>query len=112
MPELSWIHLVILVLASFRLTHFIVFDEIASFIRAPFLTTTYEEDANGQMIQQIETKGTGLRRWIGKLLSCYWCVGIWSSILVVVLYWFFPASFIFLLILAVAGAAAVIETKI
>ncbi|GED13650.1 DUF1360 domain-containing protein [Aneurinibacillus migulanus] len=112
MPELSWLHLVVLVLASFRLTHFIVFDEIASFIRTPFLTTTHEEDANGQMIQQIEVKGTGLRRWIGKLLSCYWCVGIWSSILVVALYWFFPGSFIFLLILAVAGAAAVIETKI
>lgn len=112
MFEISWIHLVILVLASFRLTHFIVFDELASFIRAPFLTTIYQEDAGGQMSQQIEIKGTGLRRWIGKLLSCYWCVGIWSSALVVVLYWFFPASFIFLVILAVAGAAAVIETKI
>jgi hypothetical protein len=110
--ELSWIHLVILVLASFRLTHLIVFDEITSFIRAPFITITQEEDKDGQIVQQIEIKGTGLRRWVGKLLSCYWCVGIWSSTLIIALYCWVPASFVFLVILAVAGAAAVIESKV
>ncbi|MED0674308.1 DUF1360 domain-containing protein [Aneurinibacillus thermoaerophilus] len=111
MPELSWIHLVILIFASFRLTHLLVFDEITSFIRAPFLAITHEEDVDGQTIQHIEIKGTGLRRLIGKLLSCYWCVGIWSAALVVTLYWFLPTSFIFLVILAIAGAAALIESK-
>ncbi|MDQ7862784.1 DUF1360 domain-containing protein [Peribacillus frigoritolerans] len=35
----------ILILATFRLTHLIVFDEITSFIRKPFLTATIQENA-------------------------------------------------------------------
>jgi hypothetical protein len=112
MLDISWLHFVILALASFRLTHLLVFDEITSFIRNPFLAVTYEEDASGQVMRQIEIKGTGLRYWIGSLLSCYWCTGIWSSLLLVILYWLVPAVFPLLIVLAVAGIAAVIETKI
>jgi hypothetical protein len=112
MLDISWIHLTILVLASFRLTHLIVFDDIASFIRNPFLSVTYEEDASGQVIRHMEIRGRGLRYWIGSLLSCYWCVGIWTSLLLVILYWFVPVLFPLLIVLAVAGAAAIIETKL
>jgi hypothetical protein len=112
MLDISWIHLMVLILASFRLTHLIVFDEIASFIRQPFLTITYEEDAAGRVVRHMEVKGTGLRYWIGSLLSCYWCMGIWSSLLLVVLYWLYPVTFPLLIVLAVAGAAAIIETKL
>lgn len=112
MFDLSWIHFTILVLASFRLTHLIVFDEITSFIREPFLSVTYEPDASGQVVRQIEIKGTGIRYWIGLLLSCHWCVGIWSSLAILLLYWFLPPAFPVLLILAIAGAAAIIESKL
>lgn len=112
MHDISWLHLVVLTLASYRLTHLIVFDEIVSFIRDPFLTISYEQDDNGQVIRQVEVKGTGLRHWIGMLLSCYWCVGLWSSLGIVLLYWFFPVLFPLWLILAIAGAAAIIETKV
>lgn len=112
MPELSWLHLVVLVLASFRLTHLIVFDEITAFLRRPFLTVTYEETPDGDEIRHVEVKGKGLRASIGSLLSCYWCTGIWAAALIVTLYVFVPESFLLLLVLAIAGAAAVIETKI
>lgn len=36
--ELTWMALIMLVLASYRLTHLIVFDKITEFIRKPFLT--------------------------------------------------------------------------
>ncbi|MFT9846160.1 DUF1360 domain-containing protein [Aneurinibacillus sp. REN35] len=112
MPELSWLHLVVLILASFRLTHLIVFDEITAFLRNPFLTITFEETPDGQVIRHVEIKGQGLRAWIGSLLSCYWCVGIWIAAFIVALYVLIPASFLLLLVLAIAGAAAIIETKV
>lgn len=110
--DLSWLDLVILVLASFRLTHLIVFDEITSFLREPFFTIAYEVDSSGQVVQRLNFKGGGLRRWIGKLLSCHWCTGIWCGLVVVILYAYVPAAYPVLVVLAIAGAAAVIETKV
>lgn len=110
--EITWIHLAVLILASFRLTHLIVYDEITSFLRAPFLQEVYESDERGEMVTRIEIKGKGLRRWIGSLLSCHWCVGVWSSAFIVLLYWLFPAVFPLFLLLAVAGGAAIIASRV
>ncbi|PTX60328.1 uncharacterized protein DUF1360 [Melghirimyces profundicolus] len=112
MEDISWLQLTILILASFRLTHLIVFDEITSFLRDPFLTVTYEPDESGQEVRKIEIKGEGWRYWAGSLLSCHWCMGIWSSLLLVALHLWVPASFPLLLALAVAGAAAFIESRV
>lgn len=112
MLDISWFDLVVLVLASFRLTHLIVFDEITSFIRDPFLSLTYEPDDSGQLVRKIDIKGSGWRYWVGVLLSCHWCTGIWSTLVIVALYLWVPASFPLHLVLAVAGAAAVIESKL
>lgn len=111
MFDISLIDLLILVLASFRITHLIVFDEIASFVRQPFISVSYEPDRTGQLVRNVQYKGTGLRRWIGTLLSCHWCVGFWVAAGIVALYSFLPEFHPFLLIFAIAGAAAVIETK-
>lgn len=111
MLNISWVNLAILVLSSFRLTHMIVFDEITAFLRKPFLTVTYVPDESGQIVRQVDIKGTGLRYWIGLLLSCHWCVGIWASVVIVALYLYVPIAFPLLLVLAIAGAAAAIESK-
>ncbi len=108
----SWLHFVILILASFRLTNLIMYDQITSFIRDPFLSVTTEEDESGEMTHKVEIKGTGWRYWIGMLLSCHWCMGIWSSLAVVAQYAFLPGSFLLLLLLAVAGASAIIQTRL
>lgn len=112
MLTLSWLHLVVLVLAAFRLTHLLVFDEIAAFIRHPFLHSWEETDENGQPIHVVEPKGTGIRRFIGSLLRCFWCTGVWVSAGVVALYALVPASFPLLLVFAIAGAAAILETRV
>ncbi|MFC0470026.1 DUF1360 domain-containing protein [Halalkalibacter kiskunsagensis] len=111
MFDINWIDLVILILASYRLTRLIVFDEITSFFRKPFLSVTYQENEAGQLVESVEIKGEGLRYWFGILLSCYWCVGIWSSLGIVLLYFYFPSLNILLVILAVAGAAAFLQSK-
>ncbi|MDF2681175.1 MAG: sporulation protein [Brevibacillus sp.] len=111
MFDLTWIDLAILVLACFRLTHLIVFDEITKFLRDPFISLIDEKDASGQIIRQMHFKGGKIRSWIGRLLSCYWCVGIWVALVIVLLYLYVPAAYPIILLLAIAGAAAVIETK-
>ena len=112
MFQVTWIDLIIIILASFRFTHLVVFDDITSFIRKPFITTSIVKNASGDLEQNIEIKGTGLRHFIGSILSCYWCSGIWCSLLVVLIYFYFPVTFPLFLILAVAGGAAIIESKI
>ncbi|MEB2628190.1 DUF1360 domain-containing protein [Peribacillus frigoritolerans] len=111
MFAIEWLDFFILILATFRLTHLIVFDEITSFIRKPFLTATVQENASGQLEEIIEVKGSGLRHFIGSLLSCYWCVGFWCSLITVLTYYIIPAVFPVIVVFAVAGAAAFIESK-
>ncbi|MDS9471060.1 DUF1360 domain-containing protein [Sporosarcina pasteurii] len=112
MTSINWLDFFILIFASFRITHFIVFDEITAFIRMPFISEVFKEDSSGNMEKYIEIKGAGLRAWIGKLLSCYWCTGFWSALGVVLIFIYFPIAFPILLVFAVAGAAAILESII
>lgn len=112
MYGMNWFEFIVLILASFRITHLIVFDEIASFIRKPFIDVIERENEEGFKEVIVEVKGKGLRRFIGKLISCYWCTGIWVSLGVVCLFYLYPKSFFLFIVFAIAGAAAAIESKI
>ncbi|WP_085992587.1 DUF1360 domain-containing protein [Oceanobacillus senegalensis] len=101
------------VLAAFRLTRLFVFDKITAFIRAPFHEEMEESEPDGSVVTYIQIKGTGLRYWIGELLSCYWCSGIWCSGLLIGLYYIWPeGTEVLISILAIAGAAGIIETLV
>ncbi|WP_059173298.1 DUF1360 domain-containing protein [Bacillus sp. FJAT-27445] len=95
-------------LASFRLTRVIVYDKIAEFIRAPFLDEVTED---GDVY--IVPKPGEIRKWIGELISCYWCTGMWVSAGLLGVYFFIPKFGVpFILILAVAAVGSIIETII
>ena len=72
-----------------------------------------EEDEMGNMEVFLVPREGGLRGWIGELLSCHWCTGIWSAIALYGLYMIYP-SFMqaVILIMAIAGFAAFIETLV
>ncbi|MBD5059691.1 DUF1360 domain-containing protein, partial [Xanthomonas citri pv. citri] len=58
-------------------------------------------------------KGHGTRRWIGELLSCYWCTGVWCSAFFYIGYVIWPPVFKPLVfIFAIAGCAAFIEAVV
>lgn len=100
--------LIVLGLASFRLTRLVVFDKITEFIRSPFLDEV-EEDGEIYTVP----KASGIRKWIGGLLSCYWCTGVWASAGLLGLYVFLPKMGIaVILILAVAAIGGILETII
>lgn len=111
--EISWFDFILFSLAVFRLTRLFVFDQITSFLRAPFMMD-YEEtnDQGNKEIYVIPREG-GLRGFIGELLSCYWCTGIWVAIGLWGLFELYP-NFAepFIIIAAIAGFAAIIESAI
>lgn len=106
------LELLLFSLASFRLTRLLVFDKITAFIRKPFFEEM-EVEENGKMEIYIVPKKTGLKGWIGELLNCYWCTGIWMAIFIVLSNMVWPqwASPV-IIILAVAGLGSIIETAI
>lgn len=109
----SWFDFILLILASFRLTRLIVYDTITEFIRRPFHQTVEEKLPDGTSEKYIEIKGNGIQYWIGELLSCHWCTGIWSTVIIYLSFLLWP-SFIspVITILAIAGSASIIQVVI
>ena len=107
----NWFLLVLFSFASFRLTRLIVYDKITKFLRAPFIEELEVPEEDGSLVTYTKIKGSGLQKWIGELLSCYWCTGVWMTAFLLLLYYWAPKlaePLVFLL--AIAGIAAVIET--
>ena len=108
--NMTFLNLLILSLASFRLTRLLVFDKIFEFMREPFFDEILEENDDGELETYYLPKDRGVKKFIGEMLSCYWCTGIWTSALIVLLFNFYPAfAAPILLFLAVAGLASMIE---
>ncbi|MCA0969564.1 DUF1360 domain-containing protein [Halobacillus litoralis] len=103
MLEVNWIHLFILSLAAFRLTRLIVDDLIMEWLRKPFTVIRVEKNENGEKEEWIEPTG-----FIGEGLTCQWCVGVWSSLLIIVFYTFVPYGVFLVLLLAVAGLQSIL----
>ena len=102
---------ILLALASFRITRLIVFDKITEFIRQPFFDEIEEENEEGTIEVFYRPKRTPIKKFIGELLSCYWCTGVWISIAVVAGFLFYPTIFLpIMLVFAVAGLAAILES--
>lgn len=92
--------LLILALATFRITHLFVYDEIFEFIRKPFFI---EEEVSDKVYLVP-------KNFIGQLLNCYWCTGFWVSLFIWGFYALFPSITLSLsLLFAVAGLAAIIH---
>jgi hypothetical protein len=108
--KITFLNLVILSLASFRLTRLIVFDKITEFIREPFFDEMEEVNEEGEKELYYIPKKEGVKKFFGELLSCYWCTGIWTTTGLVLLSYFIPYFQIVIMILAIAGLAAILET--
>jgi hypothetical protein len=100
--------LFIMGLAAFRLTRLIVIDKITEFIRSPFFDEV-EEDG----VIYLQPKEEGMKKWIGTLLDCYWCTGVWVSAGLLAFYEIVPSIAIpFILTFAIAAIGSIIEVVI
>ncbi|NHM32986.1 DUF1360 domain-containing protein [Neobacillus terrae] len=103
----SWLDFILLVFASLRLTRLIVYDKITDFIRRLFHSEVEEMAPDGRVETYIEIKGSGLRYWIGELLSCHWCTGFWSTLTLYLAYKLIPTiSLPVITVFAIAGCAS------
>src|SRR3954452_16796364 len=62
--------------ASHKLSRLLSKDKITAFLRAPF--TEYEGRGGPAEVEE-RARGTGIRRTIGELLICPYCLGLWAS---------------------------------
>ncbi|WP_194840815.1 DUF1360 domain-containing protein [Filobacillus milosensis] len=106
MIEINWMTYLMIILASYRFTHLIVFDKITEFIRKPFLRKKSIKDSYGHT----ETKDVPTSKF-GYLLNCYWCAGVWSALFMALGYLYIPEIALpIIFIFSIAGAQAILET--
>ncbi|MGG0740837.1 DUF1360 domain-containing protein [Niallia taxi] len=111
--NIEWMELLLLVLATFRLTRLLVFDRITEFLRRIVLDEIIEKGEEGTDEIYYVPKSGKVRGFFGELISCYWCTGIWCAAFLALLYYFLPAICSpLVLILAIAGAASIIEAVV
>lgn len=76
--EMSARDLALLSVAAHKASRTLAADRVTSAVRAPF--TEFQGDAGpGEVSEQ--ARGSGLRRAIGELLVCPFCLGMWMSAL-------------------------------
>jgi hypothetical protein len=68
--------LVLMGVASHKISRLVSKDKVAAFARAPF--TEFQEKGGPAEVEE-RPRGTGLRRAVGELLVCPYCLGLWVS---------------------------------
>lgn len=96
---MTGIELVVLALATYRLTRLIYKDDIADPIRLRI---------EGEQFNSDHPKRAAVAEWLHLLITCPYCVGVWAAgVLILLLAVPFVNFFVYLL--AVAGAASLIQ---
>lgn len=107
---MTWLQIILMALAVFRLTHLMIYDTITEKIRLLFLEEKNATNGAGEASWYYEPKGRGIQRFIGGLLNCHWCLSVWISIFMITGYMVWPIVFtIMIYIFAVAAIAVIIE---
>jgi hypothetical protein len=68
--------LALMTVATHKASRLIAKDRVASTVRAPF--TRFEDDAGPSEVSE-QARGRGLRRAIGELVICPYCLGLWVA---------------------------------
>jgi hypothetical protein len=68
--------LALVTVATHKASRLVAKDRVTSAVRAPF--TRFEDDAGPGEVDE-SARGRGLRRAVGELLVCPYCLGLWLS---------------------------------
>lgn len=90
--SISAMDLIIVSLAVFRLIRLFVYDSVTSYIR----------DYLGKL-------DAGPGKTLSDLLSCPWCTGVWTALLVSFFYFLSPLAWFPIFVFALAGAGAYLQ---
>ncbi len=102
---------ILLSLATFRLTRLVTKDKITESVRSLFLQEITEIHNGVEEVWMIPRTDHRLAGWMGELITCYWCTGIWSAMILYAFIKIFPfVGYPLIMILATAAVASLIET--
>jgi hypothetical protein len=68
--------IVLLTIATHKVSRLLAKDRVTSIVRAPF--TEYQGDEGAGEVSEA-ARGTGLRRAVGELILCPYCLGLWFA---------------------------------
>jgi hypothetical protein len=106
--QLGWLELALLTLATYRLSHLLSYDRVMEPVRQFFTETLPDPTGAGETV---EPKGEGFQQAIGQWFCCPICTGTWVAAgLVYALYLFPDPTRVFITIMAVIGAAEIINS--
>lgn len=107
LPELSFINLLLLSLAAFRVAHTLTYNEIGEPLRSIFTKVEPDDCGAGD---GVHPKGNGIMYVIGAWFSCPICTGTWGAEALYAIWALFPAyGRILTYILAIAGGAEMLH---
>lgn len=101
--------LILIMLATFRLTRLFVYDKITQFFRDWFLVKTVFPGENDELVIIRQNPVSGLRRTISELLGCPWCTGVLMALFVTFFYFYTTFAWFIILFLAIAGVATFLQ---
>lgn len=108
--SLSFFDFAVITLAVFRLSRLISYDNVFLFLRESFLDVKRVSYAEGgeEHLERVPSVNS-LKRIFGMLFGCPWCIGLWLSLFTFFLYFACPSLRIFFMIIAIAGAASLLQ---
>jgi hypothetical protein len=68
--------LALITVATHKASRLVAKDRVTSFARAPF--TRYEGDSGASEVEEA-ARGRGMRRALGELILCPYCLGLWIA---------------------------------
>lgn len=96
LEDISVLSLVILMIATFRLTRIIVYDRVFKVFR--------------DFIRSFE--GSGIGDSMKAIITCPFCAGVWVALFVVACYFLIPYGNFFVYVMAISGAGTYIQLTI
>ena len=98
----------LLAFAAFRITRLVVYDKITRFFREWFVESR-EVSHEDKVWVEFRPVGHGFRNTMSDLLTCPWCVGLWSGLISSYVYFMYPWGWFVILFLAVSGAGSFLQ---
>jgi hypothetical protein len=102
--DLNTLDLLLITLATWRVTRLVVYDAVMKWFREQFWDA--RRTKSGVVL---EKPARGPRRTLADLLGCPWCFGVWAAALVTFFYLLTPWAYFPTLLLAVAAVATYLQ---
>jgi hypothetical protein len=90
--EIRFREVILIILASYRMTRIIVFEKIFKYLR-----DVLKSRENSYLL------GT-----LSSIITCPWCAGVWVTLVIIVFYFLVPYGDLLVYVLALAGIASMV----